>query len=270
MNRVGFMGQLEGLLADIPAAEKEEALQYYNDYFDDAGEENEENVIRSLGSPSKVAENIKAELRGEKISAEAKPGDHAVMKYDSAGEAARPQTAELIREEPRNREELFAGGAEKNTVWRETYAKGEIISRPASGGGGGGGGQMPTWLIVLIVVGCCISWPFVLSILAGVIATVIGLLVSWFSLIGACGAVSIAMFVSAIVLVVIGGMCASASPLVCMTLIGIAMLCASIGLLTLMLTVWLAGKVTPMIFRGIKRMFGWLFGIFRKKRTVTV
>lgn len=268
MNRVGFMGQLEGLLADIPAAEKEEALQYYNDYFDDAGEENEENVIRSLGSPSKVAENIKAELRGEKISAEAKPGDHAVMKYDSAGETARPQTSEQIWEEPRNREEPFAGGAEKNTVWREAYAEGEIISRPASGGGGGG--RMPTWLIVLIIVGCCISWPFVLSILAGVIATVIGLLVSWFSLIGICGAVSIAMFVSAIVLVVIGGLCASASPIVCMTMIGIAMLCASIGLFALMLTVWLAGKVTPLIFRGIKRMFGWLFGIFRKKRTVTV
>lgn len=270
MNRVGFMGQLEGLLADIPAAEKEEALQYYNDYFDDAGEENEENVIRSLGSPSKVAENIKAELRGEKISAEAKPGDHAVMKYESTGETARPQTSEQIWEEPRNREEPFVGGAEKNTVRREAYAEGEIISRPASGDGVGRGGQMPTWLIVLIVGGCCIFLPMVFGILSALFGAVIGLLVSWFSLIGVCGAVSIAMFVSAIVLVVIGGMCASASPIVCMTLIGIAMLCASIGLLALMLTVWLAGKVTPVIFRGIKRMFGWLFGIFRKKRIKTV
>ena len=40
MNRVVFMKQLESLLQNVSPAEREEALQYYNDYFDDAGEEN--------------------------------------------------------------------------------------------------------------------------------------------------------------------------------------------------------------------------------------
>lgn len=64
MNREQFMRQLECLLQNISPAEREEALQYYNDYFDDAGVENEKAVIEALGSPAKVAENIKRDLYG--------------------------------------------------------------------------------------------------------------------------------------------------------------------------------------------------------------
>ena len=62
MDRLEFMNQLESLLRDIPVTEREEALQYYNDYFDEAGPENEARVIRELGSPQKVASTIKDEL----------------------------------------------------------------------------------------------------------------------------------------------------------------------------------------------------------------
>ena len=55
MDRAQFMKQLERLLSDISEAEKQEALAYYNSYFDEAGPENEASVIRELGSPGKVA-----------------------------------------------------------------------------------------------------------------------------------------------------------------------------------------------------------------------
>ena len=55
MNREEFLSQLERLLYDIPAQEREEALEYYNGYFDDAGKEKEAEVIQELGSPGKVA-----------------------------------------------------------------------------------------------------------------------------------------------------------------------------------------------------------------------
>ena len=42
MNRTEFMRQLESLLQNISATEREEALQYYNEYFNDAGPENEQ------------------------------------------------------------------------------------------------------------------------------------------------------------------------------------------------------------------------------------
>ena len=34
MNRAEFMERLQELLEDIPQAEREDALQYYNDYLD--------------------------------------------------------------------------------------------------------------------------------------------------------------------------------------------------------------------------------------------
>ena len=62
MNRAEYMAQLARLLGDVPKAEREEALQYYNDYFDDAGVEEESGVIASLGSPEELARTIKAGL----------------------------------------------------------------------------------------------------------------------------------------------------------------------------------------------------------------
>ena len=59
MNRIEFMAELERLLADMPQEERQAAVQYYADYFADAGEENEAEVIRELGRPRKVAESIK-------------------------------------------------------------------------------------------------------------------------------------------------------------------------------------------------------------------
>ena len=64
MSRTEYMRQLESLLQNIPDTEREEALQYYNEYFNDAGSENEQNVIEALGNPAKVAENIKKDIFG--------------------------------------------------------------------------------------------------------------------------------------------------------------------------------------------------------------
>ncbi len=56
------MNELETLLHDVPESEKEEAIQYYQDYFEDAGEESEEVVLAELGTPEAVASQIKATL----------------------------------------------------------------------------------------------------------------------------------------------------------------------------------------------------------------
>ena len=61
MNRIEFMEALSGLLQDIPEEDRMDALKYYNDYFDDAGAENEKNVIDELESPEKVAAKNKAD-----------------------------------------------------------------------------------------------------------------------------------------------------------------------------------------------------------------
>ena len=50
MDRAQFMKQLERLLSDISEAEKQEALAYYNSYFDEAGPENEAKAMRNMHS----------------------------------------------------------------------------------------------------------------------------------------------------------------------------------------------------------------------------
>lgn len=59
MNRAEYMRELAYLLQDLPDGEKEEALQYYEDYFDDAGPEKEAQVIGELGSPERLAAIIR-------------------------------------------------------------------------------------------------------------------------------------------------------------------------------------------------------------------
>lgn len=70
MNRREFMEQLARLLRDIPAKDREEALAYYEGYFDDAGAENEDAVIRELGSPGRIAAEIRATLADDRESGE--------------------------------------------------------------------------------------------------------------------------------------------------------------------------------------------------------
>lgn len=64
MSRKEYMDQLAYLLQDLPEEECNEALVYYEDYFDDAGPDKEEEVILELGSPQKVAAIIRADLNG--------------------------------------------------------------------------------------------------------------------------------------------------------------------------------------------------------------
>lgn len=63
MNRAEYMKELAFLVQDVPDEEREEALQYYEDYFDDAGPENEEQVIAELGRPEKLAAIIREGAR---------------------------------------------------------------------------------------------------------------------------------------------------------------------------------------------------------------
>lgn len=62
MNRKIFMERLRECLADVSAEEREDALTYYESYFEEAGAENEERVMEELDSPEKVAETIKRNL----------------------------------------------------------------------------------------------------------------------------------------------------------------------------------------------------------------
>jgi len=70
MNRNKFIEELKAKLGKLPYDEVKEALDYYEGYFDDAGEENEQDVLTELGSPSSVASQIIASYAVKEAGAE--------------------------------------------------------------------------------------------------------------------------------------------------------------------------------------------------------
>ena len=65
-----FLDELNFLLSDLPEEEREEALDFYRCYFEDAGEENEDAVIAELGSPERLAYTIREGLKDKEDAGE--------------------------------------------------------------------------------------------------------------------------------------------------------------------------------------------------------
>lgn len=75
MRKYAYLARLEELLTVLPAEERQEALNYYEEYFDAAGSENEEKTAEELGEPTELARKI---LEGEGIDPEAIPTERGV------------------------------------------------------------------------------------------------------------------------------------------------------------------------------------------------
>lgn len=81
MNRTEYMDALQVHLRRLPKEDLHKALEYFDEYFSDAGPENEARAIEDLGSPETAAEQIITNLA---ISNSTKPvkgvkkGAHAV------------------------------------------------------------------------------------------------------------------------------------------------------------------------------------------------
>lgn len=226
MNRTDFMNQLESLLQNISPAEREEALQYYNEYFNDAGEENEQSVIEALGNPAKVAENIKKDLYGngygEAVFRQSIPDDKALVEYQQVSDNNATVENEVIVEKKNN--------------------------------------KLPTGIIVLIIVLCILAAPFIVGIASGILGAVVGIVTGWFGLIIGFGAAAAALIIVMLVLAIVGVISMFSDVLVGIAMLGAGLLCGGLGLLFLMLTVALAGIATPAICRGIASLCRAIFG----------
>ncbi len=60
MTREEYLTRLQYNIASLPPLEVQNIMQYYREYFDDAGEENLYNVMQELGTPEQLAQKIRA------------------------------------------------------------------------------------------------------------------------------------------------------------------------------------------------------------------
>lgn len=228
MNRTEFMRQLERLLQSIPQTEREEALQYYNDYFDDAGVENEKEVMDALGNPAKVAENIKRDLYGDEVRQSATI-KHPPIKYQDEAEQ------ENASKEPK----------QKTGFWTRMVE---------------GFKNMPLWGQVLSIIAAVLLAPALFGIASSILGAVFSLITGWFSVIVGFAISALVLLIVLFVLIVAGILCMAEAPFGGVALIGAGLLCGGIGILFLMLTVAMAGIATPAIFKGLAGLWRSAFG----------
>lgn len=276
MSRWEFMRQLEQLLSDISPNEREEALQYYNDYFNDAGMENEQEVIKALGSPEQVARIVKDGLsdgsgQGEFtengfLNSEAKSNE--LIKRQAADGASGSGTNSRSSSAFADKEGFANGGASESGYAQNTGDFGQGFGTSEKRDTGSGPAEkekkdLPVWAIVLIVIACIFCSPVLLGLACSVLGVIIGVFAAVFGVIFGVGLAAVILFIVAFCLVAAGLGVIIPHPFSGIGLLGGGFICAALGILFMLLTVLLVTKVVPAIFQGIAAIYN---SIFRKKK----
>lgn len=270
MDRAEFLNRLEAQLLDVPQAEREEALQYYEDYLNDAGDAGDFDILQELGTPEEVADSIRNGLGqdssgvGERSygSQSSRSGPAGENRQDSsrsgqAGDSGYFSENGYVDREPQ-KEELQrvkqpAHGDRSDADWQSTdsYADGDSSAARRK--------QPPVWLWILLIV---FAAPVVLPIAFGLLVAAISVL--------------FALFITGIALLVCGIVCAGAGiwaliqaftqivawPAAAMIGIGISLAAIGIGVLLTLLMGWLIGKVVPT---GVRALCNCLHRIVTRK-----
>lgn len=261
MNRVEFMAQLERLLIDLPENERQDALCYYNDYFDDAGEENEGKVIQELGSPGKVAAIIRASYRNGSPGED--QGEYTENGYRDTQFSEEGQMPAPHRNRNQNQQE------ERRSWWEEQREKRKeekhFYSESAEF-------QKEDWRVqghqrrgvggwILLVVALIFLSPVILGIGGGMLGLFGGI----------CAAVvalfcfGIGLVVGGIAGIVKGAFLTVTAPGAGLVTIGTGLLLLAIGLLLIVLFSCLLFKGVPKVVRAIVNFFSRVFHHGREK-----
>ena len=237
MKRNEFIDKLKALLEDMPESEKNEAINYYNDYFDDAGEENEEAVIDGLGTPEQVAEIIRSGMKDDGN------GSEYTEIGINAGSIKKDQISVTINNYNSQPNDSKSGSSEK-----------EKISTP---------------LLVLIIVLCIISSPVILTVAGAVFSIIAGIVCAALGLV--CGLIgcTFAFFIGAVIGIVLGIALIPNGAFAGFLIIGISLIFAALAIFG----IWLTGEFCyfcywgfPYLIKGIKFLWGKLVGLFKSNK----
>ena len=243
MNRIEFMETLSRLLLDIPEEDRIDALKYYNDYFDDAGSENEQNVIEELESPEKVAMKIKADREDTGTTEE----------YDTdtgKGQAERTSDSEYkAQTDTENTYQYYqedrSGDEKDNKIDQDngSYEYGERQeNKPWTN-------KRLKWtmIVAIVVIGC----PIVIPLAAGLLALIAGIVIAAFCVFVAIVLAFAAVVMAGVVLFAAGIGCMIANPGVGLAVLGAGLMAVAIGVIGTVVGVRLCIIVFPGIVRGI-------------------
>ncbi len=230
MSKKEYLQKLSELLSDISAEEREEALNYYRDYFEDAGEGEEERVMRELGSPEKVAAQIK-----DGISM----GDRE--KEDAFGSSSRQGEDQ----DSRYRKDSYRQDGYQEGTYRPNEYQEEGVRPPRRGSSGGAG------RVLLIVLLCILAVPVGIPLLTVAFVLAVTVLALVFCGVLTLGILMVVFCVIGVILFGAGVSTVFTLPGPGLLMAGAGLLLLALGLLVLLLVIWAGGTAIPAVIRGI-------------------
>lgn len=227
MNREIFMKELEYLLQDIPEEDKADALDYYRDYLEEAGEENEEAVIKEFGSPERIAAIIRSDLAGS---------------MEEGGEFTENGYQDERFKDPNYQMTQRYELPEVQESTQGYSTKPDRNSRT---------GMNQVLKVILWIVLICVAAPAALGIGGGILGVVSGLAATFLTVIILVGVITLGLFVGAIGCGVGAVILLFTNPAAAFLFLGISVLLAGLTLLSFVVCILFYGKFLPFLFRSV-------------------
>lgn len=273
MTREEYLKELDANLIALSKEERDMAVNFYSEYFDDAGPENEQATIEELGKPYNLARSIIGETSAYSKSEvylkykQSKPMPQnstgvfvslrkpdAFQNMNSGDEDIMPKAAQnnangspFEHPKPEPQEAYPNGGNNTNGagMFDEFYKNGntaeqEDVPPPPPKENHIGGGM----LALLIVLGIFIGFPLacvIFSIAAAMLAV---------------GVVSVICFAVAAICIIVGLTQLAVSVPRAVGLILASLVSAGVGLMMLSVAILFFFKFMPWLFKSIGRLFG--------------
>lgn len=216
MNRIEFITELESLLKEISEEERREAIQYYEDYFADAGIENEQHIIDELESPKKVAQTIKAGLQGKgEESSEYRETGYTDTRFEE-------------KKTPANRE---------NREENKSKTNNSLLK------------------ILLIIAIAIFTLPIIFPLALAGIAIIFAIAVSGFAVLGTLVLLAIVVMICGFCVTICGILEMFHFPALALVVMGGGILAFVVGLVATVLLVKACMIVFPILFRGLVNIF---------------
>lgn len=230
MSREEFIRELEYLLQDIPDGDREDAIAYYRDYLEEAGDDHEADAMREFGSPERVAAIIRADLAGQLEDG----GGFTDSGYqDERFRDPRYQVAERLDLPERREADGACGGGEGSRGRRRGFDGVKRLLRVIL-------------LLVLLTLLASMAWGIGKSLMG--IAVLICILAAGIFLLA--GALTAAALVGAMVVLVIGFGTLASELGTGIVWIGSGIVLLGLGLLGIVVSFLVYGRLLPWCIRG--------------------
>lgn len=285
MTRAEYLAELDSHLITLPKEERDMAVSFYEEYFEDAGPEQEQAVMEELGKPYHLARTIIGETSlYSKSEVYIKYKESKPMPQNSTGvfvslqkpDAFAEQNAEedIMPERARNAQnvqgmpasngdgiKMYGANAENDTPKAEEKKDGVNFDQyythagdssgytpPPQNDRDGRSGMSTGWIVFWVLISIFFLIPVVIPVALSIIVAMIAVALA-----------AVCCFIGALIALVTGIINLAASIPTGLGLIFAALLCAGIGFVLLSLSILFFGKALPWTFRTI-------VGLFTKRR----